>query len=269
MNIDYSKCSSEIIKTPLSEKGFSINYVYRVFGNRAFDNDVNFYQEGECVRNLPYMELWVPTTSKNIYNVYTTFNNTNYFQTTGAGNIIIDNENVIINDRRRWMMDGIYQILDNLPPNTPLTIQARFKNYPKIGCPLKWTAQKNLITGSNPYTIAKIFRRTVWVYEPVKPVYILVNFTNNIPSIYVMQSLNLQKDISLSVNNVDYIGRFLNLPKDWLWASIILERDTYLKVVSDGEALVVEDSLGNTYEYLDPKYAPWLYEQYYYINKNI
>ena len=107
------------------------------------------------------------------------------------------------------------------------------------------------------------------MYEPLKPVYVLVNFINNVPNIYVMQSLNLQKDINLSVNNVDYIGRFLNLPSNWLWASILLDSDTYLKVVSVGEALVTEDSLGNTYEYLDPTYAPWLYEQYYYINNNV
>ena len=262
--IDYSKCSSEILKTKLSDKSFDFNYVYRVFGNNAFNTDISFTPENIIERNNCYMEVVVPTSS-DLYNVYSTYELKNYFQTTDSTNIIVDDPRIIINDKRRWMMDKIYQLLDIVPQNTPLYIQVRFSNYPKLGCPLKWTAQV-IPSDSDSYSISQITRNTIWVYEPNKPVYLLINFIDNNPNIYVMQSLNLQTFDNLSVNNVDYIGKFLNLPENWVWTTIILDDETFLKVVSVGTAYLVQDSLGNSYQYLDPKYAPWLYEQYYELN---
>ena len=263
--IDYSKCSSEILKTKLSDKGFSFDYVYRVFGKDAFNYDILYTGEGLTERNTCYMELLVPTNTENLYNVYSTTETKNYFQTTDSKNIIINDPRVIVNDKRRWMMDKIYQLMNDVPQSTPLYIQVRFANYPKIGCPLKWIAQST-ISDEQAYTPNEILRSTIFVYEPFLPVYVLINFIDNNPNIYVMQSLNLQTFENLSINNVDYIGKFLNLPQNWLWASIILDENTYLKVVSLESTYLVQDSLGNSYQYLDPKYAPWLYEQYYQLN---
>ncbi len=265
MIIDYSKCSSEILKTKLSEKDFTFDYVYRVFGNEAFNYDISYTGDGLIERNNCYMELFVPTNTKNLYNVYSTAALKNYFVTSDAGNVIIEDPRIFVNEKRRWMMDKIYQLINDIPQNTPLYIQVKFSNYPKIGCPLKWVAQITPSDG-NPYTISEIQRKTIWVYEPNKPVYLLINFIDNNPNIYVMQSLNIKNYENLSINNVDYIGKFLNLPENWIWTSMILDNETYLKVVSVGTAYLTTDTLGNSYQYLDPKYAPWLYEHYYQLN---
>jgi hypothetical protein len=106
------------------------------------------------------MELLVSTNTENLYNVYSTTETKNYFQTTDLKNIIIDDPRVIVNDKRRWMIDKIYQLINDVPQSTPLYIQVRFSNYPKIGCPLKWTAQ---VTPSNgqAYTTSEIQRNTI------------------------------------------------------------------------------------------------------------
>lgn len=221
-------------------------------------------KNGHTNRNNCYMELLIPSYSAPIdnlkdvsYNVYSTYEMKNSIQTTDSHDVIIKDPRIIVNDKRRWMMDKMCQLLNDIPLNTPLYVGVRFVSFPHVESRLKWIAEVSLNKQSCPYTIHYVKRKTIFVYEPNKPVYMLINFLNGNPHIYVMQSLNLQT----FENNVDYIGKLLELPENWLWTSMILDSDTYLKVVSCDTASLIQDSLGNSYQYLESKYAPWLYEQ--------
>jgi hypothetical protein len=260
--IDYPRCSSDILTIDLADKGFSISYIYRIFGNSTFNMG---FASNKVTKNLPYIELLIPTNKPGTYNVYNNTSIKNEFETTDGTNLLIEDPFVIVNDKRRWMMDQLYQLEAEPDFNTPLYINAKFNNYPQLGMTLKWTAS-TILNDSSPYEITQVNRSTCYVYNPDTIVYLLVDLNSSYLQIYVLQSLNLQTFENESVNNIDYIGNKLDLPKNWLWTSIKLDSNTFLKVASNGTAFIVQDNLGNSYQYLDSKYAPWLYEQYSYLN---
>jgi hypothetical protein len=54
----------------------------------------------------------------------------------------------------------------------------------------------------------------------------------------------------------------LNLPEGWIFTYMSLDKDTYLTVPSNGNAIVVSDEYQGSYMYIQPKSAPWLYSIY-------
>lgn len=255
------------VKTNIDTKDFSINYVYRIFGNIAFDENISYFDKS--IKYIPYFEVFIPTTDPGVFNIYTTFTTDNSYPnaliTTNSDDLTINDSSLFINDKRIWMMDFIVQLKDDLPDDTPLYVSIPFKNINNIFCTFNWVAQV-IPSNGNPYTISQIQRKTIWVYKPKTEIYMLINISNGNLKIYVMQSFTNQIDQNLNPTNINYMGNKLSLPIGWLWTSLVLNYDTYLKVVSTGTAYLVQDNLKNSYEYLDPKYAPWLYSNFSYLN---
>jgi hypothetical protein len=80
-----------------------------------------------------------------------------------------------------------------------------------------------------------------------------------------MQSYCNQVLENLNSSNLTYLDNQIFIPKGWIYAYMILDEDTYLKVVSNGIAYLVTDSANNSYQLLESIYAPWLYMQYSYL----
>ncbi len=158
-------------------------------------------------------------------------------------------------------MDRQIQVVNTPPDNTSLFISLQFKKSQCLTTKLRWTASLQIGNGQ-PYTESLISRRTIFVYNPLTTVYMLVNYDCVDIKIYVMQSINNQNNSNISTLNAQYLSEKLILPPGWFFTVMNLDKDTYLKVVSTDTAKLVTDSLGNSYQYLNKKYAPWIYDNY-------
>ncbi len=101
--IDYPKCSSEILSIPIDTKNFDINYIYRIFGDIAFNENLFIGDDEKSIRNTDYLELFLPTTDPSVFNVYNNFSIKNEINTVVASNLEINDPNIIINDKRVWV----------------------------------------------------------------------------------------------------------------------------------------------------------------------
>ena len=259
---NYPNCASKILDVNVDDKGFSTDYVYRIFGNVAFNSSLK--TSSDNIRYTPYFELLVPIENSQ-YNVYSNYDCQNTINTNDGSQVIVKNTNIVINDKRFWTMDQLSQVSSSPPSGVNMYETVRFKNYPKLRANFKFTAQ--LTPGSGkPYTVSQVSRQTIWIYKPQLPVYMLINNEDDVLSIYVMQSYTNQVLTDLNPSNLTYLGSKLKLPKGWIFAYTILDSETYLKVVSVGTAYLVQDDAKNSYQYLDTLYAPWFYQQYAYLN---
>ncbi len=96
-----------------------------------------------------------------------------------------------------------------------------------------------------PYAEHEIHRDTTFVFEAGKPTFQL---TAPGGAVYVMQSYSRMKDKDLSYAALPDLGRRLQLPKGWHYATVVPTAD--LAVDAEGRAVVVQDDLGNTYQRL-------------------
>lgn len=259
--MDYPACASKILNVNVDWKGFSDDYVYRVFG--LISNDMSLKKSTDAIRYAPYFELLVPASSTQ-YNVYSNFDCQNTFNTNDSSQLVITDKSIQINDKRFWVMDQLVQLSGSAPSDVNAYVSVPFKSNENLKAVFKFTAQ---VTPSNgkPYTISEVTRQTIWIYKPQTPVYMLINTSNNTLNIYVMQSYTNQELKHLNQTNLPYLGSKLKLPEGWIFAYMILDTETYLKVVSTETAYLVQDDAKNSYQYLDPLYAPWLYQNYSYL----
>lgn len=257
--INYPSCSSKILETDLQGKGFSIDYIYRIFGNsKGIPLKI---QNG--VKGNPYMELIIPVSSTTS-NVYSNYDCQNSINTNDGSQLNIKNPAVTVNDKRFWLMDQIIELAPTLPSNTNDYISVKFKTNSKLKANFKFTAQVQPSSGG-AYTVSEVTRQTIWVYNPLATIYLLINYCDNQLKIYAMQTYCNQVLPDLNPYNLPYLGSKMNLPKGWTYAYIVNDGSTYFKVVSTETAYVVQDEFNNTYQYVDPTYESTLYQQYDYL----
>jgi len=260
--IDYPKCSSEILNIDIDSKTFDINYIYRIFGNQAFNNKLALGDENKSIRGDIYLELLIPSNIPNNVNVYNNFSLKNEINTVVGTDLYIIDPNISINDKRVWVMDRQIQLTTEPPSGIPSYISVPFNNNKYLTTKLKWTATTTNSSGI-PYNEIPVQRKTIFVYYPSTTIFLLVNHNiNGQIKIYVMQSINNQNDLNINILNAQYLSTKLILPSGWIFSTMNLDKDTYLKVISTDVAFLVSDSLGNSYQYLEPKYCSWIYELY-------
>lgn len=281
--IDNQKTLSEIVKIDIGTKDFDINYIYTIFGDQIFDKKLVIGDETKSIKGSPYLELLI-LTNTDVVNVYNNFGIKNELNTMVGGDLDINDPKIIINDKRVWVMDRQIVLIPDPPINTPSYITVPFKKNKCLTTKLKWVATVTKVSGAKPYNEITVNRKSIFVYYPLRTLFLLVNNTCNNSSkiecltnvlftnktcnnlsqikIYVMQSINNQIDPNINLLNAQYLSTKLTLPPGWIFSTINLDTDTYLKVVSTNKAYVLGDSLGNTYQYLDPKYCPWIYKLY-------
>lgn len=103
------------------------------------------------------------------------------------------------------------------------------------------------IVGSKPFNVGKIARDTEWLYHKGKPAYLLRTPEGKV---WVLQVFTKAKDKTLSLETLDQLGGKLELPAGWKFEVKVLDRDLSLQPrrVADGEAYIMRDNLGNTYQ---------------------
>ena len=122
-------------------------------------------------------------------------------------------------------------------------------------------------SGGVAYVSGTVYRNNMWIYYPYTQIYVLIRSNDNINSygfsIWVLQSYTNQIDETLTLNTLPYIGTILAnnltkpLPSNICFSVINLSQ--YLNSSSIGNIYVMQDSLNNTYQYIDPTYCNFLY----------
>lgn len=93
------------------------------------------------------------------------------------------------------------------------------------------------------YTESLVNRNTTYLYPAGTEVYELFSPEGKR---YIMQSMSLEVNPDLMVNDLPNIASDLNLPNGWTYQASILNED--LRLVIEGEAFVIQDDLYNTYQ---------------------
>jgi haloalkane dehalogenase len=145
---------------------------------------------------------------------------------------------VILNGPRYFLMDTI-AIAD---PGTDIFDFGGLQMRRLATVPLRL---KTVLGGLHrqPYTEQAVRRTTVYVYDRGREVYELVAPDG---TAYVMQSYSLAVDPALTEAQLPTLGARLQLPDGWHYRVRRLEEEWSLRV--DGEAILVQDELENSYQ---------------------
>jgi hypothetical protein len=99
---------------------------------------------------------------------------------------------------------------------------------------------------NEPYRERTIARETSYVFKAGRPVFVLVRPDG---SRYAMQAYAQTIDKTLSYGDLPALGARLKLPSGWHYETMVPTTD--LVVGAQGEAIVVQDDLDDTYQKLD------------------
>lgn len=98
-----------------------------------------------------------------------------------------------------------------------------------------------------PYEEQIVLRSTTYEFLQGQYVYELTSADG---SKYVMQSVSLMENPDLTLDDLLQLEALISLPEGWTYAARVLEQPLILEV--DGEATVITDDLGNTYQRVTP-----------------
>lgn len=119
------------------------------------------------------------------------------------------------------------------------------------GLDLRLVATLELPAGSMPqdrpaYSGMTVARNTEYVFLAGKPIFELVAPDG---SVFVMQSYLAPNDPDGDSSGLDGLADRLTLPEGWAFREIVLDEDLHA-ATSNGQATVIRDDLGNTYQLL-------------------
>lgn len=271
LNLDYSKYY-EIVLENLSNNSDKKDYnnIYTIANVVKSDlGDLDFYYKGKyqhSIRWMGYFELLIPDSVNGIYYDYVSVSNE---QTTISTSDLYleDIEGVMVNDKRFNMFDMNVVAVQEFE-NTeefPLYKYINFANpndkTKKMDVKVKLLKLTTLVVESEDYYVEKqVDRTSLFIYFPYTCVYLLIDSINK--KIYCMQSLTNNGDKEdVTPDNIIYLGNKLTLPEGWLFTICNLS-DKCLMLSSniDHRAKVVNDSYGNSYQYVRNEEALFLYE---------
>lgn len=93
------------------------------------------------------------------------------------------------------------------------------------------------------FTEISVYRNNIWIFKEDEQIYLLIDTDG---SEYIMQSYSLVIDASMEESKLSNLEEKLNLPVGWRYETRVL--DSELRVPANGEAIVLRDNLGNTYQ---------------------
>lgn len=125
------------------------------------------------------------------------------------------------------------------------------------GLEMQLVATLHLPAGSTPqerpaYSGMVVARDTEYVFLAGKPVYELVAPDG---SVYVMQTYVAPDDPDGDFSVLGDLASQLTLPDGWTFREVVPDRDLHA-ATRDGQATVIRDDLGNTYQLLTPASDP-------------
>jgi haloalkane dehalogenase len=102
-----------------------------------------------------------------------------------------------------------------------------------------------------PYAEVAVRRSTTFTFDAGLPIFEL---TSPEGVVYVMQSMSMEVDASLTLEDLPTLDARLVLPEGWTFASRVL--DAPLELTVDGTAYVLQDDLRNSYQRVTSPDAP-------------
>jgi len=152
----------------------------------------------------------------------------------------------IVDWPRNWVYDTA---AEDVPPGTT---QYLILDVPGPGVPdttFGFVGFNTDISGL-PYVTSNVVRNATWTYNANNLIYQLLDPSGNL---YVMQSYARFIDASLTINdlkNAGYMTSLLALPTGWSYS--VAQLTQQFNNVSQGNAILVQDALGNSYMGVDP-----------------
>ena len=104
------------------------------------------------------------------------------------------------------------------------------------------------IDASKPYTEVVVMRDNTWKFEKDNEIYVLSDPSGNK---YVMQSFSQILDKDLEESDLSDLRHKIDLPSGWRYEVEILDENLF--VHANGNAIVIQDNLYNTYQKLRDK----------------
>lgn len=231
---------------------------YPVSSGPTYPPDMFNYQYCEVLLNVP--------TSASGYPV---FNTTGYGDcpnySTLTGQAVIDSYNAtyypgnpyglpsgatgfILDWPRNWIFD---QAVESVPPGTSTYLVLNVPSS-SLGVPnttFGFVGFNSDISGL-AYTPSNVVRNATWTYYASNQIFQLLDPSDNL---YVMQSYARFIDPGLTYENlqdVDYMTSVMGLPPGWSYSVAQLAQQ--FDNNSQGNAILVQDALGNSYMQVDP-----------------
>lgn len=271
--------------SPLTQKinVNDINNLNSILLNNGIDiinNKNNYIISNNFNQDLflkPYGELIYPDNANSINYVYVSQDNV--IETILETDLYIDDSSAQLNKKRFWMANMTISLIvsyedteqfpkykylkflnpnyDSTNSNSPqtLNVYATFKK--------KTTSAIN--NNSSFYTETQVNRTSAFIYYPLKTIYTLINLNdpNNV-KIYIMQSLTNLINTTINSTNLCYLQSLLTLPDNWLFSIVLLDSKTSIILTANSTtpAYVLQDDLDNSYQYVPPSQASFLYDQF-------
>lgn len=261
------------------------DYAYKIFEDNVEDyskKNVEFSNStDQSIKGCPFIEILKFDVATKLHVIYSNFIKGKYDELHNR--ITVDRSEDLqyvlspgdqYNDKRIWMVDLMvfYSTNDELPGDD--VIQIPLKRTPMIKINLNKITTIDLINSINsPYNHLHVKRTNIWVYYPSTTVYLLIkqNTTDNEYgfSVYAMQTIT-RKAYPMTIDILPRLGELLTdplivgpnnvLPPDWSFTHVVLNSDTYMNVVSLGSGIIINDSLRNSYNYVDPRFCRFIYD---------
>ena len=231
----------------------------------------------QSTRWMPYWEILYPDYYTQTYYDYVSTENS--IQTTIGSDLYLEEEGeIVLNDKRLYMTDmsiifhedeenseqfPLYKYLQYRNPNyVPYSVNTTDSKTLDLYVQLKKMTTLSMLQSSELYTEKQVDRTSVFIFYPKTTVYLLINTINK--KIYCMQTMTNQTKEGTTINetNLIYLKHKLNLPNGWMYSLCMMDKDTYLILVSDKNhrAKVINDDFNNSYQYIRPEEAPFLYK---------
>jgi len=215
--------------------------------------------------NYQYCEvlLQVPNSASGLPVFNTTGYNTCPYYSTLTGKAIIDSYNatyypgnsyglssgatgILLDWPRNWIYD---QGVENIPPGTNeyLVLDVPEPNVPVTT--FGFVGFNTNISGL-AYTPSNVVRDATWTYFANNVIFELLDPSGNL---YVMQSYARFVDPTLTYDELQdlaYMNSVLDLPTGWSYNSKKLTQQ--FDNISEGNAILIQDDLGNSYMMVDP-----------------
>lgn len=267
--------------------GYPNNFIYSNSINRSY-------------RNTPYLELqYVDFISKNII-VYSTtyFNKVTYLYSVLGTDLVLDSPSVILNGSRIYVWDET--IVNNIQvPTVEYPMEKTFQFKPTYQTPqntltqiMKKVASVPLGGAASYYTTTTVLRETIYIYYASSIIFLLIdsndttNSTTNMPytsapKIYVMQTMSNLFFKDLNIDNLYLLKNQLQLPAgtqppdskninyiplppgfNFVVYTIPYDYCVYSVSTLSDNAILIADGCNNAYQYVNPKYNKFLYDQF-------
>ena len=199
----------------------------------------------------------------------------NYDYVTGKPSYV---SNILENGKRFTYYTESYLIHSNIQPTEqwPTMKYVPFKNNPNLSSPLKLIATLDSLSAQS-YVPRAVSRTSCFVFGPAATCFLLIyRPPSNIGelAIYCMQTWTNSTYKELDpLTNMCYLNTYLSdstevspiLPQYWTFTQCIMGNETMIALFSNPSlgiyAQVISDAIGNSYQYIRPEEAPFLYDE--------